>query len=53
MSYNPALRRPFVRPQAGTTKTRRVNRDGSVSITKVITDDFGVVRRYTTTIVPS
>jgi hypothetical protein len=53
MSYNPALRRPFVRPAAGTAKTRRVNRDGSVTITKVVTDDYGVVRRFTTTVVPS
>jgi hypothetical protein len=53
MTYNPALRRPFVRPQAGTTKTRRVNRDGSITITKMVTDDFGVVRRYATTVVPN
>ena len=53
MSYNPALARPFVRPQAGEAKERRVNRDGSITITRIVTDDRGVVRRTRTTIVPS
>jgi hypothetical protein len=52
MSYNPALRRPYVRPQAGVTKTRKVLRDGSVEILRVSTDDRGVVRKERTVVVP-
>ena len=47
-----ATARPWVKPEAGTVKTRRKNRDGSVTVFRVDTDRHGVVRRSSTTIVP-
>lgn len=48
-----ATARPWVKPQAGTTKTRKVLGDGSVEITRVVIDHHGVIRRSKTVVVPS
>ena len=48
-----ATARPWVKPQAGTVKSRRANRDGTVTVFRVDTDRHGVVRRSSTTIVPN
>ena len=48
-----ATARPWVKPEAGTTRTRRKNRDGSVTVFRVDTDRHGVVRKSATTVVPS
>ncbi len=48
-----ATARPWVKPQAGTTKTRKVLADGSVEITRVETDHHGVIRRFKTVVVPN
>ena len=45
--------RPWVKPQAGRTKTRRANRDGSITIFVVDVDKHGVIRRSSTTVVPN
>ena len=50
---NCALARPWVKPQAGITRTRRKNRDGSVTVFTVDVDRHGVIRRRTTTLVPN
>ncbi len=47
-----AVARPYRKPAAGVTKTRKVLRDGSVEILRVSTDDRGVVRKERTVIVP-
>ena len=48
-----AVARPWVKPQEGRTKTRRVNRDGSITIFVVDVDRHGVIRRSETTVVPN
>ena len=48
-----ATQRPWVKPAAGRTKTRRENRDGSITVFTVDVDRHGVIRRRSTTIVPS
>ena len=48
-----ACARPWVKPQAGVVKTRRKNRDGSLTIFRVETDHRGVVRKSETTIIPN
>lgn len=50
---NCALARPWVKPQAGITRTRRKNRDGSITIHTVDIDRHGVIRRRETTVVPN
>ena len=50
---NVATTRPWVKPEAGTTRTRRKNRDGSVTVFTVNVDRHGVIRRSSTTVVPS
>ena len=47
---NQATLRPWVKPQAGVTKTRRQNADGSVTILRTEIDHRGVVRRTETTV---
>lgn len=47
-----AVARPYRKPAAGVTKTRKVLRDGSVEILRISTDDRGVVRKERTVIVP-
>ena len=47
-----ATLRPWVKPQAGVVKTRKVLADGSVRITRTSTDHHGVIRRTTTVVVP-
>ena len=48
-----ATARPWVKPPAGRTKTRRVNRDGSITVFTVDVDRHGVIRRSETTVVPN
>lgn len=48
-----ATQRPWVKPAEGRTKTRRVNRDGSVTVFTVDIDKHGVIRRSSTTVVPT
>jgi hypothetical protein len=50
---NCATARPWVKPQAGRTKTRRTNRDGSITVYTVDVDRHGVIRRSQTTVVPT
>ena len=52
MKVNHATLRPYIRPIEGVTKTRRQNRDGSVTVFRVSTDKHGVIRRSQTTLVP-
>jgi len=48
-----ATQRPWVKPAAGRTKTRRANGDGSVTVFTVDVDRHGVIRRRSTTVVPN
>lgn len=43
-----AMARPWVKPQEGVTRDRKVLRDGSVRITRTEIDHRGVVRRTVT-----
>jgi hypothetical protein len=47
-----ATQRPWVKPQAGRTKTTRKNRDGSITVFVIDVDRHGVIRRSSTTVVP-
>ena len=48
-----AIARPWVKPQEGTTKTRKVLSNGDIEITRVTVDRHGVIRRRKTVVVPT